>query len=114
MKCNCKDPNQSSVCPNCANSKFGTIRKSKQRFNIAGNGSPVLKSNIQPIPALSSMKNPFYLALALLILGSCKKLDDFAIQGKNVPGNHGTTVENLGHVFSGTNVTWKIHPLDPN
>ena len=58
-----------------------------------------------------------YYAWALLLLCSCRKVDDFA--NTTTPntlqevGGSGK-IENLGHVFTGSNITWKIHPQDPN
>lgn len=61
------------------------------------------------------MKNQLFIALALLIFGSCKKVDEYSVPGRMlVQQNYNAPVENLGHVFSGTNVSWKIHPLNPN
>jgi hypothetical protein len=34
------------------------------------------------------------------------------IAGKVVPERQSSNIQNLGHVFSGTNITWKIHPLN--
>lgn len=58
-----------------------------------------------------------YYAWALLLLCSCRKVDDFANTIKpntsqQVAGSG--KIENLGHVFTGSNITWKIHPQDPN
>ncbi len=61
------------------------------------------------------MKNLLQLALALLLFCSCRKVDEFAkTPGKVVSEGHSSSVQNLGHVFSGTNIAWKLHPLDPN
>ena len=56
------------------------------------------------------------LAWALLLFCSCQKMDNLALPGEtNKPPEGGTaTVQNLGHLFSGSYVTWKIHPQDPN
>lgn len=55
------------------------------------------------------------IAWALLLFCSCQKMDNLALPGEtNKPPESGTaTVQNLGHLFSGSYVTWKIHPLDP-
>ena len=62
------------------------------------------------------MKNLLQLAIAIAMLSSCKKLDEIAVPvSKLVPEEAvSATIQNLGHVFTGTNVSWKIHPLDPN
>lgn len=61
------------------------------------------------------MKSLFQLALATVLFGSCTKLDEIAVPGKTIPQiAEKSTITNLGHVFTGTNITWKIHPLDPN
>lgn len=60
------------------------------------------------------MKNLTHFALAILLFCSCRKVDqEFTPPGKIVPESQASTVQNLGHVFSGTNVAWKLHPLDP-
>ncbi len=59
------------------------------------------------------MKNLLLPALAILLFGSCKKMDELSTPGKTVMQIPTSPVENLGHVFTGTNVTWKMHPLDP-
>lgn len=41
-------------------------------------------------------------------------MDEIALPGKNIPDGHSSPIENLGHVFTGTNVLAKIHPLDAN
>lgn len=60
------------------------------------------------------MKNLLQLALAIVLLSSCKKLDELSVPGKNVVPvkNITSSVENLGPVFSGTNITWTLHPND--
>ncbi|MDB5248799.1 MAG: hypothetical protein JWQ40_3193, partial [Segetibacter sp.] len=60
------------------------------------------------------MKNLLSLALAIILFGSCKKLDELSTPGKTLPGieQPKTQIENLGHVFSGTNITWTLHPLN--
>ena len=60
------------------------------------------------------MRNLLQLALAIVLFGSCKKLDELSLPISKVPSvTSGTNaIENLGHVFTGTNVTWKMHPLD--
>ena len=54
------------------------------------------------------------LAWALLLFCSCQKMDNLALPGEPIkPIESGTgVVQNLGHLFSGANVTWKIHPQD--
>ena len=59
------------------------------------------------------MKNQIHLALAILLFCSCRKVDQQLITpSKVVPEAQSSVVENLGHVFSGTNIAWKLHPLD--
>src|SRR5215210_6124612 len=62
------------------------------------------------------MKNLALFALAIVLLSSCKKLDEISAPGKTFPAAAQTQsaaqIENLGHVFSGTNITWTLHPLD--
>jgi len=60
------------------------------------------------------MKNLFSLALAVLLFSSCKKLDELSTPGKTLPGAEQpqSQIENLGHVFSGSNINWTLHPLD--
>jgi len=62
------------------------------------------------------MKNLFSLGLAILLFGSCKKLDELATPGKTLPtaeqAQPQSQIENLGHVFTGTNINWTLHPLD--
>lgn len=61
------------------------------------------------------MKNLFYLLLTLALLTSCKKINEFSTPGRTPADlQGGASVENLGHVFSGSNVSWKIHPQNPN
>lgn len=62
------------------------------------------------------MKNLTHFALAILLFCSCRKVDQLVTPpGKVVSGTQSSgSVQNLGHVFSGTNITWKLHPLDPN
>jgi hypothetical protein len=60
------------------------------------------------------MKNLTHLALALLLFCSCRKVDLLVTPGKVVSENQtSSSVQNLGHVFSGTNIAWKLHPLNP-
>src|SRR5205085_1972178 len=75
----------------------------------------VLKSNIQISNIQFLMKSLTQFALAILLFCSCRKVDQQLITpGKVVPETtSSSTVQNLGHVFSGTNITWKLHPLDP-
>jgi hypothetical protein len=58
------------------------------------------------------MKNLTHFALAILLFCSCRKVDQLATPGKVVPEENQSSIQNLGHVFSGTNITWKIHPLN--
>ncbi len=61
-----------------------------------------------------------HIALAMLLLCSCRKVDDLVIPNDPTDPSSvsepGTTrqVENLGHIFTGSYITWRIHPLDPN
>lgn len=56
----------------------------------------------------------------MLVLGSCQKTIDEVVAsptGKILPeatAPSSSSIENLGHVFTGTNVSWKLHPLDAN
>lgn len=62
------------------------------------------------------MKSLTHFALALLLFCSCRKVDQLVTPpGKVVPEIQASSssIQNLGHVFSGTNITWKIHPLNP-
>lgn len=59
------------------------------------------------------MKNLTQFALAILLFCSCRKVDQLVTPGKAVPGTQTSSIQNLGHVFTGTNITWKLHPLDP-
>ncbi|MDQ6815656.1 MAG: hypothetical protein M3040_18145 [Bacteroidota bacterium] len=61
------------------------------------------------------MKNLTHLAVALLLFCSCQKVDLLVTPGKVVSGKEispASSAQNLGHVFSGTNISWKLHPLD--
>ena len=62
------------------------------------------------------MKNLMHLAWAILLFCSCRKVDDLhSPQNPGLNTSAGTaSVENLGHLFTGTNVSWKINPMDPN
>lgn len=68
------------------------------------------------------MKNQFLFGVAMLCLVACRKVDDLAAppgtqdasSAFNTHGIQPGAVENLGHVFSGNNVTWKINPTDAN
>jgi hypothetical protein len=60
------------------------------------------------------MKNLTHFALAILLFCSCRKVDqELFTPGKVVPEKQPSSVQNLGHVFSGTNIAWKMHPLNP-
>lgn len=55
------------------------------------------------------------LAWAILLFCSCQKMDNIALPGdtKNPQESVQGTVQNLGHLFTGSYVTWKLHPQDP-
>jgi hypothetical protein len=60
------------------------------------------------------MKNLLHFALALLLFSSCRKVDIVATPGSaTLEKQASSSVQNLGHVFTGSNVSWKLHPLDP-
>lgn len=60
------------------------------------------------------MKNLTHFALALLLFCSCRKVDVLVTPGKVVPEKQiSSSIKNLGHVFTGTNISWKLHPLNP-
>jgi hypothetical protein len=65
------------------------------------------------------MKNLLQTALALIIFCSCTKVDQQVAAPASggtqiVPEESSAPIQNLGHVFSGTNIAWKLHPLDFN
>ncbi|HEX8378890.1 MAG TPA: hypothetical protein VF602_13815, partial [Pedobacter sp.] len=61
------------------------------------------------------MKNLFFLLQIVALFASCKKTDVLSASGIIPNANPAyASVENLGHVFTGSNVAWKIHPLNPN
>lgn len=51
-------------------------------------------------------------ALAILLFCSCRKVDLLVAPGIAVPEKVTSSIQNLGHVFSGTNISWKMHPLN--
>ena len=55
-------------------------------------------------------------ALAILLFCSCTKVDVLSHPVSKLSQQPGQPagVQNLGHAFTGSNVTWKIHPHDPN
>lgn len=64
------------------------------------------------------MKSLTHFALVILLFCSCRKVDQLEVPGKVVSEQQRSSsvqpIQNLGHVFSGTNVAWKLHPLDFN
>jgi hypothetical protein len=63
------------------------------------------------------MKNLLPLLALTVLFASCQKITDVEAPlavAKAPTSMSSQGVENLGHLFSGTNVNWRIHPFDPS
>jgi hypothetical protein len=62
------------------------------------------------------MKNLLLTALVAIVFSSCQKMTDFTAPeavAEIAKSDAPSQVVNLGHPFTGTNVTWKINPSNP-